>query len=104
MAPGKQSKLIQSRWYFLGYTRDLNISLDTTYIFSIYGQKFALGRDRDRQLICYSLSQTADFCFKSFLVVEKQASIWLWYGKQELADENLITVMDSCQKPVDYDN
>ncbi len=101
---GKQSKLIQSRWYFLGYTQDIDISLDTPYIFSIYGQRFALGRSCDRQLSCYSLPQTADFCFKSFPVVEKQGSIWLWYGEQELADENSITIMDSWGKAIEDDN
>lgn len=91
----KPSKLIQSRWYFLGYVRDIDLSLDNPYLFSIYGQKFALWGSCDRQWICYSLPQTADFCFKSFTVVEKQGSIWVWYGKQELADENSIPVMDS---------
>lgn len=101
---GKQGKLIQPRWYFLGYAQDLDISLDTTHIFSIYGQRFALWRSCDRQLTGYLLPQTADFYFKSFPVVEKQGSIWLWYGEQELADENLITIMDSKKKAIEDDN
>ena len=40
--PEKTSKPIQSRWYFLGYVRDLDLSLDIPYLFSIYGQRFAL--------------------------------------------------------------
>ena len=104
---GKQDKLIQSRWYFLGYAQDIDISLDatnTTHIFSIYGQRFALWRSCDRQLTGYLLPQAADFYFKSFPVVEKQGSIWLWYGEQKLADENLITIMDSWGQASDRDN
>ena len=87
-------------WYFITYVPEL--PSDRPYGFTLYNQPFVLLRNKTGKLCCYLLPLTdednsdRDLCLQSFLVVEKQQMIWLWYKKDAEADQSLIpNSMDS---------
>ncbi len=95
------TKISKSRqgWYFIMFAKDF---IDNCpYRFTLYGEPFILYKNRDRKLVCYRLplyEETKffnDACVQPFLALEKQEIIWLWRGKSELANENLIPVMNN---------
>lgn len=94
------------RWYFVTFAKDFLD--DRPYKFTVYGEVFILFRDIERKLTCYLLpsstqiQHTDNIFLRPFLAVEKQGIIWFWHGNSELADENLITAIDSSSQPVNY--
>lgn len=72
-------------WYFVTFIRDL--PSNRPYGFSLFNEPFVLFRDRENDLVCYSLSSLHEtkkddhISTRSFEVVEKQGGIWFYRGK-----------------------
>lgn len=71
-------------------------------------EPFVLLRNKAGKLICYLLplrdkiSERDDACVKTFPVVEKQGSIWLWQRSEE-ANDNLIPTINNLDELVEED-
>lgn len=89
----------KQRWYFVILAKEF--VNNCSYRFTLYGESFILFKDEDKKLVCYRLPLyeetkfSNDACVQPFLALEKQEIIWLWRGESELANENLIPVMNN---------
>jgi hypothetical protein len=72
-------------WYFITLVRDL--PPNRPYGFTLFNEPFILFKDKNDNLVCYSLSSLSetkkDGCveMRSHEVVKKQGGIWFYRGK-----------------------
>jgi hypothetical protein len=72
-------------WYFITLVRDL--PPNRPYGFTLFNEPFVLFKDRNDNLVCYSLSSLSETKkdshveMRSHEVVKKQGEIWFYRGK-----------------------